>query len=392
MRITDFTLKNWKNFQQIYRADLPDLVYIIGANAAGKSNLLDAFRFLRDISLTAAAKPSAGGLQHAISLRSGLSKIRCLNAKKQNFIEIKIRLEDSRDHWTYLLRLKGEGKGNHRVVVEKEQVFRNAIEVLSRPDTLDRGDKERLISTSLEQTNSNKDFRSIAHFFSATTYLHLVPQLLKFSKEIGGEVLPKDPFGQAFLQRIANTPEKTRISRLKRIEQALSIVVPHFKQLQYATDRMGQPFLKANFEHWRKKGAWQEQNQFSDGTLRLIGLLWALMDGDSLLLLEEPELSLNEEIVGRIPELISIVLKRNKTDRQIFITTHSKVLLSQNSIGSNDVIALKPTNTGTVLYSPTEDDVKLLKEGLSVAETLLPKTLPQSFTPNFKQLMLDIKE
>jgi len=41
----------------------------------------------------------------------------------------------------------------------------------------------------------------------------------------------------------------------------------------------------------------------SDGTIRLIGLFWSLLEGDAPLLLEEPELSLHSEIVKRLPAL-----------------------------------------------------------------------------------------
>jgi hypothetical protein len=44
----------------------------------------------------------------------------------------------------------------------------------------------------------------------------------------------------------------------------------------------------------------------------LIGLLWSLQEGDSLLLLEEPELSLNSAIVSRIPALDLQIAKTKK--------------------------------------------------------------------------------
>jgi AAA15 family ATPase/GTPase len=48
MVITGLKLKNWRNFREAeIRLTLQS--YVIGPNAVGKSNLLDAFRFLRDI-------------------------------------------------------------------------------------------------------------------------------------------------------------------------------------------------------------------------------------------------------------------------------------------------------------------------------------------------------
>ena len=74
MLISRLTLKNWRNFTNVDVA-LQQRQFIVGPNASGKSNLLDAFRFLRDI-----AKQKGGGLQDAIEKRGGLSKIRCLSA------------------------------------------------------------------------------------------------------------------------------------------------------------------------------------------------------------------------------------------------------------------------------------------------------------------------
>jgi hypothetical protein len=64
-------------------------------------------------------------------------------------------------------------------------------------------------------------FRDISTFLGQITYLHLVPQLLRFGEKIGGHRLTDDPFGQGFLERLAKTPEKTRLARLKKIAQAL---------------------------------------------------------------------------------------------------------------------------------------------------------------------------
>ena len=48
MLITRLKLKNWRNFRDV-DVQLGPRGYVIGANASGKSNLLDVFRFLRTI-------------------------------------------------------------------------------------------------------------------------------------------------------------------------------------------------------------------------------------------------------------------------------------------------------------------------------------------------------
>jgi predicted ATPase len=380
MKILSLTLKNWMNFRDLSNVQLHTRNYVIGANAVGKSNLLDVFRFLRDVASPAGAKPSAGGLQDAINRRDGLKKLRCLNAKKDSEVLIDITVLDGRDRWRYVLGFKGEGQANNRVLIRSEAVFKNdePISACQRPDDADKEDRDRLTATYLENPNANKDFRGLAHYLSAITYLHLVPQLLKHADEIGGNRLSRDPFGQGFLQRIAETSQKTQGARLRRIQLALDKVVPQFSALTFEKDKTtGAPHLKVNFKHWRVSGAWQREKQFSDGTLRLIGLLWALMEGDSLLLLEEPELSLNEEIVLRLPALIRHVLKSGKyADRQVIITTHSERLLSNQSIGAESVIRLVSTTNGTVVRPADEQETFMLKSGFSVGQVLLPAVKP----------------
>ena len=91
---------------------------------------------------------------------------------------------------------------------------------------------------------------------------------------------------------------------MKKIENALQIAVPQLKKLTDTRDERGVPHLEVVYEHWRSKAGKQSENQFSDGTLRLIAFLWSILDGDSLLLMEEPELSLHSGIVTRLPGLI----------------------------------------------------------------------------------------
>ncbi len=378
MRITKIELKNWLNYQRLETPALTDRVFIIGPNAAGKSNLLEALRFLRDVAQPAGRKPQAGGLQNATDMRGGISKLRCLNAKGDNEVRITIELlSDDDTPWIYDLGFKNEGRGNNRIKVSREIVTKNGKVLLSRPTSADKKDPEQLTQTHLELTNANAGFRDLSHFLSETTYLHLVPQLLKYGSKIGGNVIESDPFGQGFLQRIAGTVEKTRKARLRRIQKALDTVVPQFQELRFIKDEItGLPHLEANFVHWRERGAWQRENQLSDGTLRLIGLLWSLMEGNSLLLLEEPELSLNEEIVRHLPKVIRRIQTQSKTVRQVFITTHSESLLSDRSIPPGEVLRLATTSDGTVIKPLDEQEKIMFASGLSVAEVLLASVKP----------------
>lgn len=376
MLVTRLKLKNWRNFKEV-EVNLRERVYIIGPNASGKSNLLDVLRFLRDV-----AKPEGGGLQRAVKERGGLSKLRCLLARKDPEVLIEIDLAEKAETdavWRYTLAFRSEGKGAQRLVVSQEKVedMRSGETLVNRRDEDDKVDPERLTQTYLEQINANQGFREIADTFGTLTYLHLVPQLLKYSEQLGNYRLENDPFGQSFLERIAKTPERTRDARLRKIESALRTCVPNMRDLKFKRDdNTGKPHLEALYEHWRPDAGWQREDQFSDGTLRLLGIMWSLLDGDSVLLLEEPELSLNEDIVRKIHPLIWKLQRQAKYKRQIFITTHSEALLQDKSIDPREVIRLEPTRDGTRIVEASEEDQKMVEAGYSVAEAMLPKVRP----------------
>ncbi len=374
MLITRLKLKNWRNFRDV-DVRLGPRGYLIGANASGKSNFLDVFRFLRTI-----AQSEGGGLQKALKDRGGLTKLRSLHARKDPEVRIEIELSesaaDSAPTWRYVLAFKSEGKGQQRVLITVESVYHRDEEVLLRPRPEDLSDPARLTQTHLEQINNNANFRELGDYFASTTYLHLVPQLLKHTDEISGRIIENDPFGQGLLQRIAKTQPRTRKARLDRIQKALEIAVPQFSELEFEQDSVtGSPHLKANFKHWRVHGSWQREDQFSDGTLRLLGLLWALQEGD-LLLLEEPELSLNDAITEHIPLIIDRVLRKRKSSRQVLISTHSDNLIAE--VGDPQaVLLLAPSGNGSIIRTPDESETQAMEHGLNAAEVLLPKTRPE---------------
>jgi predicted ATPase len=373
MIVSRIVLRNWKNFKEV---DVPlrERMFVVGPNASGKSNFLDAFRFLRDI-----AKPG-GGLQKAVTDRGGISKIRCLAARTFPDVEIEVFLSDydsSKVLWRYSLGIKQEVRGHRIPYITHEKVWKEGDLILNRPDRQDKGDEERLTQTHLEQVNANKDFREVNRFFEGAVYMHLLPQLLKHPQSFTGPDLPGDPFGKGFLDRISKVNEKTRKAWLKKIESALNIAVPQFKSFEYKEEN-GRPHLEAVYDHWRPKAGKQREDQFSDGTLRLIGLLWSLQESDNLLLLEEPELSLNSAIVKKIPAMIHRLQKPRK--RQVILTTHSTDLLSDTGIALEEIILLNPDQdrSRTTVTNEKPEIKALLDSGMSPAEAILPKTRPRN--------------
>ncbi len=377
MRFTKIYLENWRNFTRV-DVQLQQRMFLVGPNASGKSNLLDAFRFLHDLTRV------GGGLEKAVSDRGGVSRLRSLAARRYPEIIIDVSIENG-DNVSWRYRIGIIQDNNSRPLLKEEKVWKSGKLLLERPNQQDNNDRELLRQTHLEQINSNREFREIAEFFNTVSYYHIVPQLIRDPERSVGRKL--DPYGGDFLEQIASAPKRTQESRLRRIQNALRVAVPQLQELTQYKDERGIPHLRAKYDHWRSKGAWQTEADFSDGTLRLMGLLWALLDGTGPLILEEPELSLHAEVVSRIPEMMaSIQRSQKKQARQILVSTHSSDLLKDEGIAPDEVLLLRPTRDGTTVeVSRDNTEIKqLLDAGLPLVDAILPHTRP----PGAEQLSL----
>jgi len=380
MRFTRLRLTNWRNFRS---ADVPlcPRTFIIGPNASGKSNLLDAIRFLK------ALAEDGGGLQRAVvEQRGGLKAIRSIHARNVTHVGIEATVVgDDGVEWLYDLQLIEGDRKTHAPYVLKETIQRRAgLPSMTRMRDATSEDPEERTQTWLEQRLQNKAFRELARFFASVEYSHVVPQVVREQRRPADQSRPRDPYGSDLIEDMATTPERERRRRLGHINQALRGVLPQLTKIEVTRDKVGRPHLDARYKHWRKPGARQDESQFSDGTLRLLGLLWTLSSKGGPVLLEEPEISLHEKAVELLPALLHRVV--SASDRQIIVSTHSLSLVNDAGIEPREVMTLESTHEDTKVHVGTENPVlvELARQGQPFGHELVGMTAP----PGVGQLAL----
>lgn len=77
MYISRVKLYNWKNFREC-DVRLSERCFVVGANATGKSNFLDVFRFLRDV------VKEGGGLQAAVNVSWWIEENKMFGCETEN--------------------------------------------------------------------------------------------------------------------------------------------------------------------------------------------------------------------------------------------------------------------------------------------------------------------
>ncbi len=359
--ISRLRLQNWRNFEEV-DIRLRERVFIVGANASGKSNLLDAIRFLRDLAR------NGGGLIPATRSRGGLSKVRCLAARRKPHVMLEVEISESAsatdewvEKWTYHLAFNQTGGGIRQTkpIIQAERITAAGDELLNTTPGQSH--------TSIEQPGMLKNgLLELREFLSSITYQHLVPQLLRYPHLFLDANQGEDHFGRAFLESINRINKNTRASHLKKIQEVLGKFIPMLDELTLGKDTQGQPHLQTRYRHWRSRGDFQHEDQFSDGTLRLIGFMWSILDGSHPLLLEEPELSLHPALVRALPEAIAKLQKRQDGKRQVILTTHSPDMLSNRGIALEEIVLLK---TGESTQAKLASNVKEARDLLEVDAT-----------------------
>jgi predicted ATPase len=377
-RFTRLALTNWRNFKKV-DVDLGTRAFIVGPNASGKSNLLDALRFLRDI-----ASPG-GGLVRAVNDRRGIKHIRSLHAGAGNVVvEVDIAIDDDPKEWTYQLALSGAVSKNKPLRIEREVVRHGAKEIRNRSES-DEKDPIALSQTHLEQVSQNAEFRQLAEALASLVHVHVVPQVARTPSR-AEEFARREAPGSDFIDQLARLSERPQQRALRRIEKLLRIAVPQFSQLNVERDAVGKPHLVAKYEHWRPNGGWQNEQEFSDGTLRLVGLLWAIDNGTAPLVLEEPELSLHRDIIRQLPRLFAQAAQR--TGRQVIASTHSEEMLSDAGVDPSEIVSLRPSEgeTKVTLGSKIPEVVSAAAARIPLGKVITGLTRPS----NVEQLVFTL--
>jgi predicted ATPase len=320
--------------------------FVFGPNAVGKTNLLDSIRFLRDI-----AAPG-GKLMPAVIERGGLNHIRSLNAPGDAKVglQVEIQIDGDEQPWGYTLELSGSDTRKKPIRIEREIVRHGSRDLLRRPLPADR--KEGLLTqTHLEQISQSVHFRPLADALASVEALHLDPLLVRALSR-GEELAKRKAPGSDFIDQIARLPRRSQLRALRQIEKLLRVAVPQFSELAIERDDLGRAHLNARLEHWRGRGAWQNELDLSDGTLRLAGVTWAIASDGGPLLLDEPDLSLHPAIVRQLPRLFARATERS--GRQVIISTHSEAILTDRGIDPEEILIVEPGAGGSTVVVGTQ--------------------------------------
>ena len=365
--VTRIALRNYKSIAacDVYPAPLS---FLVGPNGCGKSNFLDALRFV--------AEALRFSLDHALRDRGGIQEVRRRSGGHPNHFGIRVDLQLAGAEGWYAFRVAAKPGG--RYSVQQEECF-----VVSEGGhgsyTVADGKVEAsticnppaCASDRLYLTNmSGFDvFRPLYDALSGMGLYNLNPEAIRdLQSPDPGELLERDGSNLASVLPNLDGDRKTAV------EEYLAAMIPGVTGVAART--MGSK-LTLDF-HQDVRGA-RQPSQFlagnmSDGTLRALGVLVALFQskGDPmrrrhLVGIEEPENALHPAAAG--------VLFDSLTDAsrlaQVVVTSHSADLLDNDTIPESAILAVLSEQAETRIGPLDEAGRSALHDHLFTAGELL---------------------
>ncbi len=365
-------LKNYKSIREC-SVTLGPLTFLVGQNGAGKSNFLDALRFVTEALTTS--------LEHALRDRGGINEVRRRSTGHPTHFGVRLEwaLPDGTEG-AYAFRIGARPNGGFEVQQEEcsvgaralgEEHFFSVQAGELKKSSFDRhgpqvaGDRLYLVAASGMQP-----FRPLFDALSHMGFYNLNPDAIReLQPSDPGEVLHRDGRNLAgVLARMArdkSPARRTIIEFLSKIVPGLDdVVVKHVGNRETLEFRQAVAGAKTKFP----------AESMSDGTLRALGVLTALLQsGDNgskrvpLVGIEEPEVAVHPGAAGVLRD----GLRATARVAQVIVTSHSPDLLDDKEIGGMELRAVVNRNGETVIGFPDAGDRAALRDRLYTAGELL---------------------
>ena len=345
-----------RNYKSIGRCDvrLGPLAVLVGPNGSGKSNFIDALAFTRQaLDMT---------LDHALRERGGINEVRRRSGgHPSNFsIELQFTLGDGVTQGLYSFEVTSERNGGFSVRREicevglpsamgtpiRFVVREGSVEESTLSVSLPRPAPDRLFLVSASNVD---EFRPIYDALTGMAFYSFSPDVMRLAQPPDpGDLL--QPEGKNLASVIASLEKRNEASYIQ-IQKYLKDITPGVEGVERIT--IGNlETLQFRQRVAGQRAPWRFPTiNMSDGTLRALAVLTALLQGDgtspSLIGIEEPEIALHPAAAGVLWDAI----QDGKDLTQVLVTTHSPDLLDRKDIAT-DVILATDSEAGTTQIGP----------------------------------------
>lgn len=381
--ITAVEVSNYRSLGSDVRVNLGRLTALVGPNGAGKSNVADVVRFL--------AEALTVGLEAAVASRHGIDAVRRWSSGRPFNLRICAELSENSFSGAYSFTLAGDSAEDYRLK-EEEALVCDKLTGANHRFQLREGKwtegpadlRPKVTGQSLAMTlvAGDERFAPLASALRNVCVYAVFPDTLREPQK-PDTVRPMKQHGENWTTILQGMTANGAAGELKAALAKLTGDITDFRVRQLGG------YLNAEFLHaterkrTKDRQKWFESAQESDGTLRVAGIITALLQEPPLTLIgiEEPELTVH---VGAIP-LLYDYLKEASLRGQVLLTTHCVELLERLDV---DDIRVVERREGVTTVAPVrlEQREAIKKRLLTVGDVVtmegLQQELPVTGTTN----------
>lgn len=357
-RIAWLHVSNYRSIGDDVRIDFGDLTALVGPNGSGKSNVLDVLRFLRE-ALTL-------GLEPAVTKRLGIARLRREAPTRPRSVRVAVGIATDVEYW-YDIRIDASSGGTYKVSSESlSSVDGVADDLLLVEDGNVRTVVDGLAPVGsvtdlvLPSIGSHPRVKPVLDVLRGVRIHSIFPRDLSAPQTVGARP-PLDDTGSNWCVALQSLPVDAR----RNLNLALARITGDIVDTRVDTSG---GYYVAEFAHeidGRRR--WFNAVQESDGTLRLAGVLTALLQDPppSFVGIEEPELTINPGLLPLVHDYLAEASDRT----QVAFTTHSPELL--DLIDIDNVRVVQRVEGATQVNRVSETQRGIVRDALATPGELL---------------------
>jgi predicted ATPase len=360
--LNKLTIRGFKSIRELENFELKNLNVFVGANGAGKSNLISLFKMLN--------KLMDDNIASYIRDNGGISNILYNGKKSTEKMNFEMRF-GQRGYCFTINPTPEEGVTLSDEYRYYEPGTSGWWSLGNSIDSLSLLVKEVKSGTG-DSKNSKHVYDAIMswkiyHFHDTSSNAPMRGwEIVEDSETLRSDASNIAPF-------LLHLRNKHR-AEYQNILNACQIIMPYLKDflLKEITFGKTNEIRKVNLS-WRTKDSDfpMQPYHLSDGSIRFICLATALLQPElpSTLIIDEPELGLHPEAIRILGELINSAAKRT----QIILATQSPLLIDQFSI--NDIVVVNRKDDQSVFERLNKEDFEKWLEDYSAGELWLKNVI-----------------
>ena len=328
--LESFEIKNFKSLMDFKLDEIQKFNCLIGLNGSGKTTLLQAFDFLSQLML--------GNMKNWLGSRGWKPTELCnISSQKsqKRLIEFKVKMKNNT-----------EWKGKYNVsknLCSSETVTKDGNTLLEVSDGLYKLEEnvkyeimfeyQGSIMSQLKMTGSLLDLKN--KIIDLKSMELLSPHIMRtHSRDNTGDI---GIYGEQIHKFLHSLSEGQKKMLTEEVQQ----FYPNLSKWDVATKRFG--WKKLFIEEKYKENEFKTNaTHINDGFLRIIAFLAQSLGKHNILLYDEIENGINPELIEKLVDYLV------KSPKQIFVTTHSPLVLNylEDEVAKKSVRLLYKTENG----------------------------------------------